>query len=283
MQCGNNLKQIGVALHNHHDSRDKFPPGTLSATRFAGNEFPYFLHFLLPYIEQQNYHTALGGDAMLPPYPHSAGASASWPAAVKDKSISAFVCPSDGRAKLKSVGPDGMKLFATNYLGMFSGLRDFENWNSNYPAQQKALFAMGPASARRFADIADGTSNTVAVVEYLTGTGESDVRGLPYTTRAGGQFLYAAQTPNTSAADNMLDYPGFCQGGNNQPGQNLPCFPDNGSEFGGNNSVASRSRHTGGVNVVFCDGHVGFIKNSINLTTWQYLAWIADGQVLGDY
>ena len=53
--------------------------------------------------------------------------------------------------------------------------------------------------------------------------------------------------------------------------------------LGGNNYVASRSLHTGGVNALFCDGHVAFITNSISLTTWQNLAWIADGNVLGDF
>ncbi len=284
MKCQNNLKQIGLALHNHESTKGKFPPGTLSATRFAGNEWPYFLHYLLPSLEQQNYHAALGGDAMLPPYPHYGPTPPpAWPVEVRDKSIPGFICPSDGRSRMKNVGQDGLRLFATNYYGMFSGLRDLENWNSNYPPEQRALFAMGPASARKFSDITDGTSNTVAAVEYLTGTGDSDVRGLLYTTRAGGQFLYAAQTPNTSVPDNMLDYPGFCQGTNNQPGQNLPCVADGGNEFGGNNTVAARSRHTGGVNVVLCDGSVRFVNNSIPLATWQRLAWIADGQVVGNY
>src|ERR1019366_7392570 len=109
-------------------------------------------------------------------------------------------------------------------------------------------------------------------------------------------FIYASATPNSPTADVMLNYPGFCpaDGGgpggtssNNQPGQNLPCT--NSGNAGGpgtaddNDTVTSRSRHTGGVNVVFCDGHVTFISNSIQLATWQQLAWIQDGQVIGSY
>jgi prepilin-type processing-associated H-X9-DG protein len=118
--------------------------------------------------------------------------------------------------------------------------------------------------------------------EYLRGI-DGNVRGAFYTNRAGAQFLYVTQSPNSSVPDSMLDYPGFCQPGTSAPLQNLPCTSDNGNGFGGNNYVASRSLHPGGVNALFCDGHVAFISNSVALTTWQNLAWIADGNVLGDF
>ena len=136
------------------------------------------------------------------------------------------------------------------------------------------------------------------MVEYLTGTGISDVRGWIYTNRAGGQFLYPTLTPNSTSPDVLLNLSlaanngtcGFCPndglgagGGSSAsiPYKNLPCTGDStGNPGGANNYVGSRSGHTGGVNVVFCDGHVTFVVNSVNLATWQNLAWIADGNVV---
>src|ERR1700693_1334186 len=55
-KCQNNLKQIGVALHNYHGSFEMFPPGTKVSVKFANNnEWPYFLDYLLPYMEQSAY------------------------------------------------------------------------------------------------------------------------------------------------------------------------------------------------------------------------------------
>ena len=51
MKCQNNLKQLGIALANHHDTTGKLPPGTRGVTLSDSNEWPYLLHYLLPYLE----------------------------------------------------------------------------------------------------------------------------------------------------------------------------------------------------------------------------------------
>src|SRR5664280_1708397 len=65
VQCGNNLKQIGIALNSFESSQGTFPPGIMSKSRFsygydptsgAGYEWPYFLDLLLPYLDQQPYY-----------------------------------------------------------------------------------------------------------------------------------------------------------------------------------------------------------------------------------
>jgi len=279
MKCSNNLKQIGLALHNHHDTAGTFPPGTPSASRFVGTEAIYFLHYLLPHLEQNAMYQAYGaGNPWLQPQPYNNPGV--YPASIRGVVLSAFVCPSDSSGNNpKNVG---VPLFASNYYGMFSGTRDNQVWGFEaMPAGQKAVFNMGVGT--RFGDIGDGTSNTVAAVEYLTGIDNNDVRGTIITNRAGGQFVYASATPNSSTPDVLLDYDGFCRPANNQPSKNLPCVADNGNNFGGNNTAASRSRHTGGVNAAFADGHVAFIRSSIPLSTWQNLAWMNDGNVVGDY
>src|SRR5205823_2122535 len=74
MKCSNNLKQLGLALHGHHDSLEKFPPGAYCATNGWGSPTPtkewvYLLHYLMPFLEQTNYNTALGGLAFTPENP----------------------------------------------------------------------------------------------------------------------------------------------------------------------------------------------------------------------
>ena len=68
MQCSNNLKQIGVALHNFATQNGMLPPGILSSVRFTGTpssggyyQWPYFLHALLPYLEAQGYYDTVHG------------------------------------------------------------------------------------------------------------------------------------------------------------------------------------------------------------------------------
>jgi prepilin-type N-terminal cleavage/methylation domain-containing protein/prepilin-type processing-associated H-X9-DG protein len=292
IKCQNNLKQLGLALHNYHDVNSKFPPITPAATKFAGTEYIYYAHFLLPYIEQSAYYQAIHsaggtGNQWITPQPYNNPGV--YPANIKGVVQPVFSCPSDfADHQLKEIGP-GVPLTSINYYGMCSALNDSNLWGEvAYPATQKAFFNLGNGVS--IADITDGTSNSLAVVEYLNGMqGSGDVRGCMCTNRAGGQFLYAAQTPNSPVADIMLDLGPFCpqDGGgpggtssHNQPSMNLPCVGDNSLNYGGKNSVTSRSRHTGGVNVVFCDGHVSFIGNSITLSAWQSLAWIRDGQVV---
>ena len=133
---------------------------------------------------------------------------------------------------------------------------------------------MSATRAVRMSDVTDGLSNTMALAESLTGTGETDGRSYFYTNRAGCQFLYVTQTPNSSVPDSMHSF--TCNSTFNQPSQNLPCTPDD----GGTANAASRSRHTGGVNAAVGDGSVRFVKNSIAIGTWQNFGYIADGKTV---
>ena len=273
-QCKNNLKQIGLALHNYHDSFLTFPPGTINATTtFTYPEWPYFLHHLYPYIDQAPLYTAMNG-LMLPQPWINPGA---WPAAVKGKGLSALLCPSDGKGGMTKAGPVGVDLPISNYLGIFTGLNDGEAQAD--VAARRASFGLNRGS--RIRDLSDGTSNTMMVAEYLTGT-PTDIRGMFYTNRATAQYLHVTNTPNSAAPDNMYDFTGFCtpQATYNLPQQNLPCVPD---ANGNNNYATSRSRHTGGVQVLLGDGAVRFVSENISLDTWRWLGWISDGNTIGEF
>ncbi|MCY2972960.1 MAG: DUF1559 domain-containing protein [Planctomycetota bacterium] len=288
LSCTNNEKQMGLALHSYLSSAGTFPPGTMAKTRFSyvwnlnttgGYEWPYFIHYLMPHMEQDNFHKALNGNNFDIPNPWDQPAN--WPIAAKDKPIKSLICSSDGVGTgLKyAIASGSVKIPSSNYLGFFSGLNDGENVNKTFGTQQ-GLFRMGLGT--KISEIQDGTSNTMAVSEYLTGINDTDSRGYFVTNRAGSQFLYTTLLPNSTSPDNIYAFhPDFCPPDNshNKPSMNLPCI-------GGDNDAnyaSPRSRHTGGVNVLFCDGAVRFVKNAVDITVWRRLGAIADGNPPSDF
>jgi prepilin-type N-terminal cleavage/methylation domain-containing protein/prepilin-type processing-associated H-X9-DG protein len=279
-ECTNRLKQIGLAMHNFESTNGTFPPGTMAKVRFSytydlnftgGYEWPYFLHYLLPELEQVAYFEAVHGARFDLQNPWLD--SPNWPATLNKLTTSALVCPSDPvggdlYAMRSYYVPNGpyLELPKSNYLGIFSGLNDADPYVDK-DETRRAVFR--PYKGTRLADIKDGTSKTMAVAEYLKGIDEYDLRGVYYTNRAGCQFLFVTLGPNSGAPDNLLD--GFCTPERNVPMANLPCVGS------ATNYASPRSRHPGGVNVTFCDGSVHFIQDEIDMLAWRSLGWIADG------
>ncbi len=300
MQCTNNLKQIGLAMHNFESQYRTFPPGTMTKKQFSnaytaetgpGYEWVYLLHFLLPYVEMQSYYDALGGPLFQLQNPsHDASPWFDVPAAaVQNQSIPPFLCPSDGLGGgvCNAATTLGTVLAKSNYLGIFSGTNNTEAFSVPH-AQRRAVFRFHDGTP--IAEIQDGTSNTVAVAEYLTGTSTKDLRGWFYTNRAACQFLFVTLAPNSHLPDNTMfcDVPTYSETPND-PTSNLPCEAAGGT-YGPNDYASPRSRHSGGVNAVFCDGSVHFISENIesfvpaNINeepgAWQKLGWIADGYAI---
>jgi prepilin-type N-terminal cleavage/methylation domain-containing protein/prepilin-type processing-associated H-X9-DG protein len=276
MQCSNNLKQIGLALHNFASVKGTFPPGIACSPPMsygpAPFEWTYFLHQLLPYMEQDSYFAAIDGPRFDLPNPW-APASAGWSkwASLNNIAISGLLCPDDGLGSAMLLVAPGLRLAKSNYLGVFSGLSDAEAFTPVSEAH-RAVFGFGKGTA--FGDIKDGTSNTVAVAEYLKGLDENDVRGAPLSNRAGLHLLFVKWGPNSTAADNI--YPSFCTAGMSQPDLNLPCTTTAGSDA----FASSRSRHPGGVNVLYCDGSTHFVPDGVDIDVWQSLGWINDGKTV---
>lgn len=265
-QCKNNLKQLGLALHNYHDTFGRMPPGSI-----GGTEWPYLIHFILPYLDQGPMYNELATNWSRQAPWFGPGP---WPMTVRF-AIPALLCPSDGKGgNVKHI--DGtVDLPTSNYLGFFTGRNDGET--AADASTYRATFAVNRGAAIR--DLTDGTSNTMLMGEYLSGT-DADWRGWFYTGRAASQFLHATNPPNSTTPDNILDYHAGCTPALNLPLQNLPCTPDGNTP---NNFATSRSRHVGGAHVLLGDGAVRFISANMNTTTYQYLAWIADGNVIGDF
>ena len=331
-QCANNLRQIGVALTRHASTADSFPPG-IAATAWQSvdlgrsqfYEWTYFLHMLLPQLDELPYYDALRAPLFRIPHPRLEPVSYK---PIDGDSIPGLLCPSDGQAGPLWQTPEtpvshgGLRLAKSNYLGMFSGTNIREGLVPLVPGgariqqpvhplpprpfDRRAVFGYGTGT--RMQAIKDGTSVTIAVAEYLRGVSDKDGRGAFWYNDAGMQMLHAAQGPNSNRPDILHRerlsstnpspaelqndwgcHPSTAGTGtpNNRGDLNLPCVPDlisAGADLGVNTAATSRSRHRGGVNAVFCDGHVAFIADTIDsqVTTpygvWQRLAWIDDGQ-----
>ena len=132
--------------------------------------------------------------------------------------------------------------------------------------------------------IPDGSSNTFLVHEVRIGLNSSDRRGVWAMGMPGASLVCAGRdydpTPNNrlEQSDEIEGCPNFWFAGIGTK-NGMGCRTD-GVRYG--MAGQARSRHTGGVNAAFCDGHVQFINNSISQMTWVLLQSTNDGQVAGD-
>jgi len=304
-QCGNHLKQFGLALYNYQGTHGAFPIGTLhdevEQITSARPEWPTVHHYLLPFLEQAVFYDALTRQAFGftngPPWAGSwhpkvpVDDGSHFAPEVQNLPVAVFLCPSDGEGgpvKNQSWNKASPKYAVSHYLEIFSGIKD-QHWRlgPSHPSYNPALnpeefvATFGLNRGARIRDLSDGTSNTMVMAEYLTGTPD-DTREYIWLSRAGFQLLYVTQTPNSSNPEIL--HPLCCS--QSLPAMNLPCILDGSSDSTGNepDSFASpRSRHSGGVQGLMGDGAVRFFRDSIQLATWRNLRFISDGNVVGEF
>lgn len=271
-QCKNNLKQLGLAAHNYHDVYLQFPLGVASsadpATSIWGQTFTVAL---FPYLEQNAISEQYDGSGPaglgLISFVINANNSTIVPI-----SLPTLLCPSDYGAAPHS-GVFGWDVSKSNYQMITT------NIDAYFGIPAGASGAMGFNDGSRMADITDGSSSTLFLTEYLTGTGSSDFRGVHWDANGGRSYVYSNTTPNSSVPDDITFW---CPPSANLPEKNLPCN-DPGFIPTNSHNIASRSRHTGGVQSVLCDGSVRFFSENIDLSIWQGLTTRAGGETLGAY
>jgi prepilin-type N-terminal cleavage/methylation domain-containing protein len=163
LKCQNNLKQIGLALHTHHDAHEKFPTGLNDQPPYANWSW---MAMLLPFYEQENLFRAADAWAHGTTYPDQKNV---WGSAITPANpamgtrMPLFNCPSDARQeRLVPAAQWGLhptsKFAPSGYLGV-SGIARFDA----VTAAQLGIFFR--TSATRVTDISDGTSNTLMVGE----------------------------------------------------------------------------------------------------------------------
>jgi prepilin-type N-terminal cleavage/methylation domain-containing protein/prepilin-type processing-associated H-X9-DG protein len=288
-QCQNNLKQLGLALHNHHDSQGRFPLGAENQKPLPGSGPGItFMLELYPYLEQEAAYKKFDRYAF-PAFPDAYGGTRPWggsknstgPDPVTAKVVRSLLCPSD------RVGGDISQMHSPFPPHQLGGIWSHSNYlaffgDSNYGAtmdarlKQKYNAAFGSNYGARLTEITDGTSNTMVLGEYLTGVpqaeGPYDNRGVHWIDLPGYSQLYTQSGPNSSSPD--LFYPLWHS--YHRPELNLPSA-DSGQD---QTTAASRSRHPGGVQVLLADGSIRFVRQTIALGVWRALGSTRGGEVV---
>ena len=163
-QCVNNLKQIGLALHNYDSANDVFPPGRIN-TYIAGNGHCWGAYSqILPFVEQQAIFNTINFSMNPDPDYTTTSAVVNMTAAVV--TVNAFLCPSDGGPTLVQVG-GGLYSVHNYLLNVGSGYSVVQNPPAGMTPPNGILFEN---SAVRIAAITDGTSQTVAISETIRST-----------------------------------------------------------------------------------------------------------------
>jgi len=280
IHCTNNLKQLGLGLHGYHAAHRTFPPGSLVANNpdnragTGAGPIHQWTVFLWPYVEMDNLADA---------YDWSVGHRGidfrEVNGAVFRTRIALFECPSDqvGVVGNPIAGPsDGftrscyVACHSPDGSLMEKGVTNFDKAcnDSHNPATKRALFNWDVCRAIR--DVVDGTSNTVALSEVISGPdGTPDLRGLWYADLGSGYSHL--RTPNSSIPDQLLSG-AYCTPTKAPCTGTSPCWSTL--------IVAARSNHPGGVNACLADGSVRFFSDSIDATTWIGLASIHGGEIV---
>lgn len=262
--CKNNLKQLGLALHNYHDTHRIFPPGDINAGGYdagwlpAGEEMRNHTAymFLLPFLDQAAIYNEINFSL---PTGNSDGASVGGGGyqTATERKVIVFLCPSDGY----SAGPYTQSATAyavrNAYRTSYSVIYPIYNMTTSYDAYNNKDYktAFGHNGAARLRDIQDGTSNTIVMMETPLEK-QSALRG-PFWSAyvATGTVIPSREKINApySATDDRVDWA--------TPG----------------------SEHVGGCHVLLGDGSVRFVSENIDFTLQRYLSTIRGGEVIGDF
>ena len=264
--CKNNLKQLGLAMHNYHDAHSTFTYGMGGDTGGMRRRRETWMHQTLPFIEQSALYEAYMDEN--PEYVmHSA---------LTREVIPTLVCPSNPGANNQGY------YFRGNY-GVNGGTYDGSYTSSNGDGM---FFNQ---SSTRFRDVIDGTSNTILVSEGVsrmkaspnhTPWGEVGYYWGGGTSHHGGGFC-TTEPPNSNVPDcswTCADYEDDefpCAGHNAGSGPLVSCS--------GPSRTYARSYHQGGVQAVMVDGAVRFISENIDLGTWQDLSTRSGGEIIGQF
>lgn len=290
-QCVNNLKQLGLAMHNYHDINQKFPLGRaveIGAGGAVSISRAYSPHSqILPFLEQTPLYHALNFSLTWNPDP-STGYDGN--STVRASVVSGFLCPSDAASTIPTgyAGTNYRASEGSNFLFGF-GKTDPNNANAGMRSPDGLFFAN---ESKGVADATDGTSNTAMFSEHVIGDFNQAI-----ATEHGDTFnpgVYPATQDEAVQACRDMDWRDLSKQGYSDvgapwiygyhsttsyyhvgPPSSRSCmFPPM------RISTTANSKHPGGVNVLLGDGSVRFIKDTINIQTWRAMGSRNMGEVL---
>ena len=286
-QCVNNLKQLALAAQNYHDQQGAFPMGWQYYTNFdtaqAAKRWTVFMA-ILPQMEQATLYNSL--NLSFPTF-GSTAFSVTNPGltqtTVTVSIVNSFICPSDARQKPPSVAANNAGFSQTSYTGNagVTNLISFCSSNNGVSCTgwitSSGMF--GVDEVIKIADVRDGTSNTVLFGECSQFKNDPDsgdnfwTIGASFSSSVGngvgrpqGIALMIAK-PNVPM---VVPQPAAASSANDR--FNV--------QFQQAGQWGFRSFHAGGLNMAFTDGSVRFIKDSVNIVTYQALGTKSAGEAL---
>ena len=289
-QCTNDLKQIGLGLHNYHSAINALPWGDLTG---YWNDWSAAA-LMLPYLEQAplynsiNFYSGLQ-NATLPGCPANL--------TVQGVTLSVMLCPSDPDRLTNAQGH-------TNYVPNSGADPNVYSATSQWsgPLGVMATAGWGPQlrALVTFSSITDGLSQTAAFAEKVKGIGWSNAADStrPSSTYYSVPASYATSPNAYYAACNATNLPlatpvqNFAAGSWWYCGQPISSMythvmPPNSNScefdtygFAPNGALTASSRHPGGVNVLMCDGSARFVKSSVAVQSWWALGTMAGGEIV---
>jgi prepilin-type N-terminal cleavage/methylation domain-containing protein/prepilin-type processing-associated H-X9-DG protein len=311
-QCTNNLKQIGLAMHNYHTGNNSFPSGGTVAAAYSNTYSTGWGSWsaqglMMGFLEQQSMYNASN-------FSWAVIMGMGWPmnSTVSTAVINSFICPSDGLSPTSAQGQQWTGRLNNYYASVGTTLG---YWYQNLP-DTTGVFTQG-GKAYGIQNITDGTSNTIAYGEALVGPNTSGSTGPGTLFRSGTNIasgasvvggLYDASTNYTGVLSDL----NTCQAASqsmtnvNQDDRGLRWAADDGGFTLFNTVVPpsapqfsfaccnwttasgcddgqyqnSNSNHPGGANFLFADGSVHFLKSSIAIKTYWALGTKANGEVI---
>lgn len=305
-QCKNNLKQIGLAMHNYLETHNTLPPGYINSGFLSPGAAAQYGQknvlnhtgwtMILPFLDQGNLYNQFNfnsasnnahGSALL--LPIAGDYTQNLPPT--QQLLQVLLCPSDPNVVLTTFDDPGTwaphlwmhKAAPTSYMLSSGGERewvslysDYSSLSSTWPTvlpngkSVNSVGAFGEDGAAKIRDFTDGTSNSILV-------GESKLNklwGLHHPIWGQGRHAstFGALTPDSDPNSMNNCYQKInktykkCDGG---PDQAYP------NAFG--------SEHVGGCQFLLGDGSVRFISENIDFSTLCLIAYIKDGQVIGEF
>ncbi len=269
MQCTNNLKQLGLALHNYHDTHKRLPFASGGTTPPSGSPGYSAVSLMLPYMEQTPLYSTIDFKKPLTDPTNTAA---------RLQVVPGFLCPSDKE------NPQPQSGGAINYMVNKGSL----HWWSD-PSQNGVFL---PGRSFKFADITDGLSNTSAFSERLLTDGnngivdlQSDVflgSGDPANPDQAIQMCYATDATNLANQFPLFMGAPWLNGQHTYLHVDVPNRRSCGF-YPTKATMPASSRHTGGVNMTLCDGSVRFVAQTIDLQLWRAIGTRNVGETIGDY
>jgi prepilin-type N-terminal cleavage/methylation domain-containing protein/prepilin-type processing-associated H-X9-DG protein len=270
MKCANNLKQLGLALHNFHDTNTVFPASgwTTAGPGNPAGKYVGWRALTLPYIEQENLQKV---------YDFNLNWWEGTNLTTAALQVKTYQCPSVGNrsnatsAVAKSPRPAitfPTPLGSTDYeaiMGVQAASIDPVFYNAG-----NRFSVMSRNSRSRIADVTDGTTMTIMVVEC-------GARPLVYRNRTPNSALMNDQGIGWADSEGPFSFDGVSADGSQEG-----CTPANGctAVMNKKNDNEPYSFHTGGANMLFTDGHVQFVRESMSITTFAALCTMNAGEVV---